>query len=136
MTSRSYMSRKRRNTIPLEEFQSLINQTLARDQRHSPEWRQGLCVALHLALCQANNYGGWEYLEEAGVEYEVVDGDLRPRVQDRTRRRFFTLDDIEQEADRLYAGSPQRAASAAERGLPAPQDDVNDLETDRIFPKG
>ncbi len=110
------MSKKRRNTIPLEDFQRFINEVLVNDQNHSPEWRQGLSAALHLALNQANNYGGWEYLEEAGVDYDIVNGDLRQRVQDRTRRRFYSLDEIEAEAERTYARSLERREPPSQDG--------------------
>jgi len=128
------MAKKRRNTIPLEEFQKLINEELATDQKRSPEWRQGLSAALHLGLTLANNYGGWEFLEEAGVEYEVADGDLHPIVQDKTRRRFYSLDEVEEEAERLYSRPLQRNGRSPEKTRPAPREDSDGLEVDRIFP--
>lgn len=123
------MSKKRRNTIPLEEFQQAINEVLASDESHPPEWRQGLFTALHLALNQANNYGGWEYLETAGIDYEVVNGELRQRVEDRTRRRFYSLDEVEEEAEHLYSRPSERRAPPR----PDPDSDPDNPESDWIF---
>lgn len=110
----------------------MINKTLATDQTHSQEWRRGLCAVLREALDMANNYGGWEFVDEAGLEHEIVYGDLRPRVQDKTRRRFFTLDEIEDEAEKLYAHPLRKAAHRVEKPPDPELEPPDDLEVDRI----
>lgn len=126
------MARKRRNSVPLGELQQMINKALATDQSHTPEWRHGLCAALREALEMANNYGGWEFIDEAGLEHEIIYGDLRARAQDKTRRKFFTLDEIEEEAEKLYAHPMRRAAHRVEKPTDPDPEPPDDLGIDRI----
>lgn len=126
------MAKKRRNSVPLEEFQQMINETLASDQSHSQEWRQGLCAVLREALDMANNYGGWEFIDAAGLEHEIVYGDLRARAQDKTRRRYFMLDEIENEAKKLYTHPLQKSAHWVEKPPDPDPGPPDDLGIDRI----
>jgi hypothetical protein len=132
MTYDATMAKKRRNSVPLEEFLDKINHVLATDQSHSPQWRQGLSAAIREGLALANNYGGWEFTDEAGLDYKVVHGEIRPHVEDRTRRRFFTLDEVEDRARETYEIPLKRETRQAERIEPSPPDSADGLDVERL----